>query len=447
MFKLYEVAPYFSVDYAFANLAGLCINSEVWNNLNVKTRQIIAEVAGEYVDDMLATVKDVDAAALETIRSYGVEVKVLTPEERSIWRQASQPVWDGWVQEVGPVGQQIIDIALAHNSLPELPKLLRLQSSFSADDPLMLPLENFAQAVTEGSGGSVHIAVYPISALVPHGELAEAVKQGDVEMGLLHSSLLRGPGVMDVMDGGSLPFLYNDDDGLMNAIQAGIGDLLSDELTSHNITVLDWTTTAFSHLYSRVTMLDEPSDVEGLKIRVIGGIGGAHEGIQWEATSQWGGEPIRVPYAEIYELLQKGYIDGAAHSPYNYEMMKFYEVAPYFCVDYAFANLAGLCINSDVWDSLDVDDDNTQQIIAEAAGVYVNDMLAMVKQLDAEALQRIEEDYGVEVYELSPGERLVWREASQAVWDGWLEELGDARPVGEEIIAIALPLNPLPEIP
>jgi len=71
VFKLYEVAPYFSVDYAFANLAGLCINSEVWNNLNVKTRQIIAEVAGEYVDDMLATVKDVDAAALETIRSYG----------------------------------------------------------------------------------------------------------------------------------------------------------------------------------------------------------------------------------------------------------------------------------------------------------------------------------------------------------------------------------------
>ena len=277
--------------------------------------------------------------------------------------------WAGTVQVKRDDTGEVVDVHLGSMQMvnmeqvlkPEKVTTLRLQTWYQTDNPLMEPLENFAQAVKKNSGGSIQVELYPGNALVPNWELAEAVKQGTVEMGLIFSSQLRD--YSRVIDAGWLPFLYNDDDGLMAAVQAGIGGLMTEEMKAHNITTLTWTTTAFSHLYNRLVMADDqvvldhpiihPDDVAGLEIRVIGGMGGAHEGMQWEAITEWGGTPVTLAFAEIYELLRDGKIHGAMHSPYNYEMMKFYEVAPYFSVDYAFANLAGLCINSEVWNNLD----------------------------------------------------------------------------------------------
>jgi len=84
---------------------------------------------------------------------------------------------------------------------------LRLQTWFGPEDPLMVPLENFAQAVNNQSD-SVRIELYPAGALVsPWWELAEAVRQGEIEMGLVYSMWLRD--YSRVMDAGWLPFLYN----------------------------------------------------------------------------------------------------------------------------------------------------------------------------------------------------------------------------------------------
>ena len=76
-------------------------------------------------------------------------------------------------------------------------------------------------------------------------------------MGLVFSKALQdSPSIMDASE---LLFLYNDDDGLMTAVQAGIGDLMSEQIK--DMTVLDWTTMGCYHLFSRDKMLDDPSDV------------------------------------------------------------------------------------------------------------------------------------------------------------------------------------------
>ncbi len=320
---------------------------------------------------------------------------------------------------------------------------LRLQTWFGPEEPFMEPLENFAQAVADGTKGSVRIKVYSSDALVPNPELAEAVRQGTVEMGLIYSVFLQDS--PSLMDAPQLPFLYNNEDGLMAAVEDGIGDLMTEQIK--DMTVLGWTTTAFSHLYNRLVMADEqvvldhpiihPDDVAGLKIRSMN--------IPAEAITEWLGHSVFIPWgAELYQALDGGKIDGAIHSPYLYEELCLYEVAPYFCVGYAFAELSGLCINSKVWKDMDAD---TQQIITEAAGDYADEMLETAKLVGADALQQIQQhlpEFPVEVHTLSPAERLVWREASQPVWDSWVSAVGKD---GEDIIAIALENNPLPEIP
>lgn len=155
---------------------------------------------------------------------------------------------------------------------------LRLQTWFQPEEPFMEPLENFAQAVEDGTKGSVQVELYPEATI---WEIAEAVKQGEVEMGLILSGLLQDS--PSVMDADWLPFLYNDEDGLMTAVQAGIGDLISDELEPHNITALTWAPWHFSHLFSRDMMLAHPDDVADLTIRTFS-IHGMPGGMWWEAV-------------------------------------------------------------------------------------------------------------------------------------------------------------------
>lgn len=307
---------------------------------------------------------------------------------------------------------------------------LRLQSRFSSDSPMMTPLENFAQAVEEATEGSVRIQVYEFNSLVPGNELANAVKWGDVDMGLIYDGDLAEAFSLPVMYGGSLPFLYNDHDGLTAAVQAGIGDLLGDELSAHNITAIGGANFGMMQLFHKTKMLDESGDIADEKIRCI-------PGITSKTIDYWGGKSIRMTFPEVYEALEKNVIYGGIGPLHAYYRFKLYEVAPYLCIDNAFATLAVLGINSDVWSSLD---EAQRQAMTDAAATYATEMLALIKQLDADALQWIT-DYGVNVYALTPEERSAWRATSQSVWDSWLAEVGD---VGQQIIDIALDHNPLP---
>jgi len=81
----------------------------------------MTDAASIYTDEMLALLKELDADALQWITDpdHGVNVDILDSYGRSIWRAASQEFWyNRYVQHVGSVGQDIINIALDNNTLP-----------------------------------------------------------------------------------------------------------------------------------------------------------------------------------------------------------------------------------------------------------------------------------------------------------------------------------------
>jgi len=313
---------------------------------------------------------------------------------------------------------------------------LRLESWFPSDHPLMQPLEDFASAVGQGTEGLVRIEVYPADSIVPVGELPYAVKWGDVDMGLMPNNSLVQSFSLPIMDGASLPFLYKNHDGLMAAVQAGVGDILSQELATQNITAIGWADFGMMQLFHKTKMLDEPGDIAGEQIRCM-------PGITKTAIESWGGDGINMRLAEVYGALESGVLTGVTTTLDIYYRLRLYDIAPYLCVDNAFGRLAVLGINSDVWNGLD---ENTQQIMTQAASNYVDEMLTLTKQLDADTLQWIT-NQGVNVYTLSPEEQAVWREASQSDWNDWVNEVGA---VGETVIydiALEQPENYLPQLP
>ena len=87
------------------------MNDDVWQDLTDAQRDAImaaalkAEVAVR--DDMLQIEEDAFAEA----RANGMTVHFPTDEELARWRTASARVIDAWLQEAGPLGQQVLDAA------------------------------------------------------------------------------------------------------------------------------------------------------------------------------------------------------------------------------------------------------------------------------------------------------------------------------------------------
>jgi TRAP-type C4-dicarboxylate transport system substrate-binding protein len=77
-----------------------------------------------------------------------------------------------------------------------------------------------------------------------------------------------------------------------------------------------------------------------------------------------GGNPSPMAFAEVYQSLKTGVVDGAENNWPSYESTGHYEVAKYYSISQHLIIPETLCINAGVWSKLSADD---QKILKEAA--------------------------------------------------------------------------------
>ena len=94
--KWYEIA-----DYAFgttsASMWGIFINKQVWDGLPKDVQAAIEEAAQNAHDTGLSGQMAIDVEARETLKGYGMNVKVLTAAEAAVWREATRPAYARWL--------------------------------------------------------------------------------------------------------------------------------------------------------------------------------------------------------------------------------------------------------------------------------------------------------------------------------------------------------------
>jgi TRAP-type C4-dicarboxylate transport system substrate-binding protein len=84
-----------------------------------------------------------------------------------------------------------------------------------------------------------------------------------------------------------------------------------------------------------------PSDLEGVRIRVIGAP------VYIDTFSAFGAQPVSMPLGEIYTSLATGAIDAGESDPSGYRVMKFYEQAPMYSLTSHILLIRPLVMNPD----------------------------------------------------------------------------------------------------
>ena len=161
--------------------------------------------------------------------------------------------------------------------------------------------------------------------------------------------------------------------------------------------------------------LREPKDARGLKFRVQA------SAVLEEQFKAVRANPRKMSFAEVYQGLQTGVVNGAENPYSNIYSQKMHEVQKYITesnhgvLDYM------LITNTKFWNGLPADvRGELDKIIAEVT-VEVNKQADALNQGDK---QRILEAKTTEIINLTPEQRGMWRDAMKPVWAKFEGEIG-----------------------
>src|SRR2546430_3179571 len=124
-----------------------------------------------------------------------------------------------------------------------------------------------------------------------------------------------------------------------------------------------------------------------------------------------GGIPQVMAFAEVYQALQTGVVDGTENPPSNFYTQKMHEVQKYLTLtDHGVIEYA-VIVNKKFWDGLPADIRATLEGAMKDATKYANDI---AKKENEEALAAVKASGKTEIIALTPQEKAAWKKVAVA---------------------------------
>src|SRR5579862_9818487 len=153
-------------------------------------------------------------------------------------------------------------------ALADDPIVIKFSHVVANDTPKGKGALKFKELAEKYTNGKVKIDVYPNSSLYKDKEEIEALQLGSVQM-LAPSTAKFAPLGAKEFEALDLPWLFKDDATYAKAMKGPVGQLLFKKLESKGITGLAYWDNGF-HMMSANKPLVNPTDLQGLKIRISG---------------------------------------------------------------------------------------------------------------------------------------------------------------------------------
>ena len=270
----------------------------------------------------------------------------------------------------------------------------------------------FKKLAEERLPGQVKVEVYANSSLFGDGKEMEALLLGDVQ--LIAPSLAKFEQYTKQLQVFDLPFLFDDIAAVDRFQQSAAGQGLLKSMESKNITGLAYWHNGMKQL-SANKALYEPKDARGLKFRVQA------SAVLEEQFKAVRANPRKMSFAEVYQGLQTGVVNGAEnpwsniYSQKMHEVQKFITESDHGVLDYM------LITNTSFWNGLPA------EVRSELGKINVEVAAEVNKQADAlnqEAKQSIVDAKSSEIIQLTPEQRGKWRDAMKPVWKKFEGDIG-----------------------
>ena len=268
----------------------------------------------------------------------------------------------------------------------------------------------FKAIVENETGGAVKVNLYPAGQLGGEREVAEAVKLGSVQIGMLSgpfSGFCREAQVFDI------PYLFPSHLVAYRTLEGPFGKELAEEcLKKTGMRILTYAQVGFRNFTNSARVIKNPADLKGLKFRVM------ENPVYMNLVRSMGGAPTPIPWPETYTALQQKVVDGQENPISSIKFAKLYEVQKYMTMDGHTFGVSFMLINERFFQSLPKE----YQVILKNAALTSAVSENGIDNLDNSIGLQFLKDKGMEVYAPTAAEKAQFRAVAQPAVITYLEQ-------------------------
>ncbi|MGZ2257209.1 TRAP transporter substrate-binding protein [Roseobacter sp. A03A-229] len=285
--------------------------------------------------------------------------------------------------------------------------------------PNTVAMDKFAELLTEKTGGEISLQMFHGGTLGSQPDAIEQVRLGGLEIGNFNLGPI-GP-IAAEANVVSLPFIFKDVPHMFRVLEGAGGEAIAAGMAAKGLVPLAWYDAGARSFYNGAKPINTPEDVTGMKVRVM------NNDLYSGMIAELGGNPSPMAFAEVYQALKTGVVDGAENNWPSYESTGHFEVAGFYSLSQHLIIPECICINADVYNGLS---DEMKAAVTEAAV----ESAALQRDLWAEreaTSRKMVEDGGVVVNEIA--DKGPFQAAMAPVYEAYLAGNPDLRPLVEMI--------------
>lgn len=306
----------------------------------------------------------------------------------------------------------VIALALAAPAVQADPIKIKFSHVVAEQTPKGQGALMFKKLAEERLPGKVVVEVYPNSSLFGDAKEMEALALGDVQ--LIAPSLSKFDKFTKKLQVFDLPFLFDDIDAVDRFQNSKAGKDLLNVIASKGYKGLAYWHNGMKQL-SANKPLRVPKDAEGLKFRI------QQSDVLLAQFKAMNANPQKMAFAEVYQALQTGTVDGQENTWSNIYSQKFHEVQKYISetnhgvIDYM------LVTNTKFWEGLPKDIRATLDEVVKEVTAHTNKVANDYNERDK---KRIIESGKSEILKLTKEELAQWRKAMEPVYKQFESQIG-----------------------
>jgi C4-dicarboxylate-binding protein DctP len=297
-------------------------------------------------------------------------------------------------------------------SAQQAPIVIKLSHVVAENTPKGLASLKFKELAEKKLPGKVQVQVFPNSQLFGDAKELEALLLNDVQ--IINPSLSKFDRYTKKIQVFDLPFLFKDSKAANDFQNSAEGKALLKSMEDKGLIGLEYWANGMRH-FSANKDFRVPADIKGLKFRIQA------SDVYESLMKAFGANGQKMAFAEVYQGLQTGVVDGQENTFSNMYSQKFHEVQKtivetnHGILDYM------VVVNAKWWNGLPADIRKGLSEAMREATIYNNQIS---REKNEEAKKAIIDSGKVKVVKLTDAQLAEWKKAVAPVYAQFEKDVG-----------------------
>ncbi|WP_282129285.1 TRAP transporter substrate-binding protein [Roseobacter litoralis] len=287
--------------------------------------------------------------------------------------------------------------------------------------PNTVAMDKFAELIAVKTDGEYTLQMFHGGTLGSQPDAVEQVRAGALEIGNFNLGPI-GP-IVPAANVVSLPFIFKDVPHMFRVLNGEAGATIAAGMAEKGLQPLAWYDAGARSFYNGDKPINTPADVEGMKVRVM------NNELFTGMIAELGGNPSPMAFAEVYQALKTGVVDGAENNWPSYESTGHFEVAGYYSLSQHLIIPECICMNIGTFNSLSPEMKTAVLEAAQESALYQRDLWNKREAASRAAVEAA----GVVVNEIA--DKAPFQAAMAPVYEAYFETNPDLRALVELIQA------------